>query len=549
MQNISLSREAFAAKITQLSAAWKALPPEEREAFEVMARTQQAGLDDLSARPLPTAGQAALELVANELPPAASMGSHDMPEQEPKQVSAWRNAAKKISSRRLARNREAYESHPVWLDKITQLGDANGALKAALIDLVSADGDIDSFLEKSLHKCLTTTDTADALAGDVKQCLPYLCKDSPTYSLVQRWQRVLHQHLQKASIKPGALLTFKARTKADLSITHYLLGVALQRPLLLTLLEVTLSSSEVRPLLEDGVPAVCTASEMFLALLKDRRDQDAPPGVQVDVRPCRASLEPKGGLRVTCRDQFYSFDLNQAPEPNPKPKMQATKLPFGLRPLKRQKRKKEDEVADIDDIDMNLEEDETADIDINLESESMAPAFDVVCENTALQEVEAEQQKADELRQEVAEAHRAQQHPSSGSTFFSKDLGVADAGFAATGRAICLSCKRPIAKGSIRFAFNHNRSRPHGWLHSDCVSRHVLETNTQQESVRRLLQLSGLGDKAIRDKVGELLAVIRREQGQRIRRDAASQLRSSRVVYALGVYISKLTLESVAIDC
>ena len=89
----------------------------------------------------------------------------------------WRNAAKKLSCRRLALNEADFEGHPLW-GKVTQLGDAKGALKAALIDVVTADSEVSAFLEETLHKPLTPTD-AEVPPDSARQCLPYLCQEDP----------------------------------------------------------------------------------------------------------------------------------------------------------------------------------------------------------------------------------------------------------------------------------------------------------------------------------------------------------------------------------
>ena len=102
MEGLSLTAEGYQQKVKELSQKWRAMSVEEKERFQIDANYRQSRLDTLAETPLPSQK-------------AQNAGACD-------QEDVWRNAAKKLSCRRLALNVKDFQSNSLW-DLTTQLGD------------------------------------------------------------------------------------------------------------------------------------------------------------------------------------------------------------------------------------------------------------------------------------------------------------------------------------------------------------------------------------------------------------------------------------------
>ena len=107
-------------KQKEASNLWRSMSREEREPYEIHAQAEQAKIDALANKPLPS---------KQEVTGAA--GAIDLSADDDDGAGVWRNAAKKISCRRLALNNDSFSSHPFW-SLPTQFGDSE---LAALVDL------------------------------------------------------------------------------------------------------------------------------------------------------------------------------------------------------------------------------------------------------------------------------------------------------------------------------------------------------------------------------------------------------------------------------
>ncbi|CAE7940402.1 unnamed protein product, partial [Symbiodinium necroappetens] len=228
----------------------------QKEPFVVKAAHQQALLDDLEKTPLDSAAATAAKAEDRE---AASASE-----------GAWKNACKKRSYRRLELNTQAFQKHELW-EIPTQLGDGLGALKASLIDIKSSDDDIFRSLTETMHKPLSVP---QADAGDLEeeeepqsqaQCCPELCMQHPLFGVVEEWRTRLRRQLEHRNIKSSALVTFTST--AFPNCLAYVLGVALKRPALRMLMNVSVTESEVKFELSHGAPIVETDRQVMLQLL------------------------------------------------------------------------------------------------------------------------------------------------------------------------------------------------------------------------------------------------------------------------------------------
>ena len=106
-QGQALSGDEWRSRIKDISKEWRSMSAEEKRPWEVEAQIQQSKLDRLASTPLMTAEE-------RSDPTAAAAADSEDP--------VWRNAAKKLSCRRLALNKASFNSHSVW-DLPTQFGD------------------------------------------------------------------------------------------------------------------------------------------------------------------------------------------------------------------------------------------------------------------------------------------------------------------------------------------------------------------------------------------------------------------------------------------
>lgn len=110
----SLSLPEFKEKVQELGSRWRGMTAKEREPFFLEAQVQQGNLDLLAETPLP---------------PSSEQPHVEDATPEPE---AWRNAKKKLSCRRLAVNKDLFNSHDLWTLP-TQFGDRSFSLHSATL--------------------------------------------------------------------------------------------------------------------------------------------------------------------------------------------------------------------------------------------------------------------------------------------------------------------------------------------------------------------------------------------------------------------------------
>lgn len=75
------------------------------------------------------------------------------------------------------------------------------------------------------------------------------------------------------------------------------------------------------------------------------------------------------------------------------------------------------------------------------------------------------------------------------SSFFSKTIGLADAGIAISNRSNCYYCKGKIQQGAIRFSWHHSTKRPSVWVHNECLRGLTDQENLHSQCKQRLQEL------------------------------------------------------------
>eukprot|EP00435_Cladocopium_sp_Y103_P032496 s25_g8.t1 len=433
------------------------MPEDEKAAFQIEADYQQSLLDDLAQTPLPLKA-----------------------ETDEKKQHVWRNGAKKLSARRLELNTEAFQQHPLW-SLPSQFADSFGAVKEAWIDVLSDDKDIAVNLGETLHQALDE------------------------------------------------------RPKGETDADAYLLGVMLKKPCMQILVEAAVIEeaangiSEIQLCSGTGIPNFRYPHEIFLGFCKGHLSSTLPDlTVKVEAWTCNAFFGEQRQVKIRSGMLISTFEVTVRKPVSRKPIN--VRMPFGLSiPKDKQVRKKQKVkkriakqkkgpqskfpmpgfgAAEFCDMEPgsgsdSLSEESGGEVEVEQEVEHVVPASSTVAqEELQLASLRREMEAADSIRDQAAERIQAGKIPQ--SSFFSKEIGLDSGSIAVTGRAVCLTCKKPITKGSVRFSWYYSKVRPHGWIHSFCLLQHAKQTDLEQKTAEKLQKMTrpkagqhDPGDKAV----------------------------------------------------
>lgn len=96
----------------------------------------------------------------------------------------------------------------------------------------------------------------------------------------------------------------------------------------------------------------------------------------------------------------------------------------------------------------------------------------------------------DQDRARIAETIKSNKEGSGPrGSYFSRTIGLDKGSLAPTGRAVCLHCKKPISKGSVRYHWYYSTVRPNAFLHGYCLRPQALQTNLQDATVKKLIEI------------------------------------------------------------
>ena len=385
-----------------------------------------------------------------------------------------------------------------------------------MIDIMSSDLEIGSFLDNTIHSRSEVAEDNDQTAEDPntpEQCYPFICRKDAAFEPMKVLVKNFAQLIKAKAVRSGDLLVFSCQDSLD---AVYFLGTMLKNPHLQMLVTASLSDSEAEFTLVDGCPEILTSHEVFLKYIRGCRD---PSSLKLEILVWRGQCFLDRGNHLKLNPSTQVCELHLSTTPLPAEKKPKVDLPLGLklpkRPRKAVNKKRQsakrthpDSFAEAEAMNLGSASDKECEggqdsesdnendiIDINKESETMvAPSDTVAAEEAEIKKVAREIEQADILRADVAEAISLNQLTQ--SAFFAKSLGLDEtgslAGLAATGRARCLHCKNLIIKGGPRFAWYYSRARPHGWLHAHCTVHHILgqkDASFVESSLKRLKDL------------------------------------------------------------
>lgn len=366
-------------------------------------------------------------------------------------------------------------------------------MRLSAIDVDTADESIQCFLDRCIHCTPGCTDPPPADFAD--QCVPYQCEQG-SQSTASKMARALYYKLVDQKAKPGTLVclceSFTSESYA------YLLGVTQQRPLMQTFVHVTFKGNgDIHFICVDDVPEVSTSHQIFNLIAA--RTNNTEFTVDVQMWSCGMKWVDGHSLIAHAEAIVADFCLDSASLQRRQP--EKVPMPFGLktnRPRKKALRKEKTKQGPRakKTLPVNLESesesqsDMESDIDLEAESNPIQPISDtMVMEAESAKEVAREIDATDEMKANLAEQFKAGELKPS-TSFFSKTLGLDDAGFAASSRSICLACKRNIGKGDVRFSWYHSTLKPHSWVHSHCVAQLVESTGLRDRAISRLTEIS-----------------------------------------------------------
>lgn len=303
----------------------------------------------------------------------------------------------------------------------------------------------------------------------------------------------------------------------------FLLGAVLERPSVHTLMAVAFESGEVQLQVENGGVFVIKSDRQLLLEFLELGGSTVK--IDVEVWRLQAFLSDTHRFYALPEERVCSFQLSSDMQPEPT-RARAAALPFGLqvpqrkrkpqrkivkanakvaRPAAKRVRRKADVIdleseSDKGDMDRQSVGGSSSDsagpdneIDVNRESERMAPVSATAhAQEQELAGLANEVHQMDTLREEVAQTIRTNKPVGAGGgkTFFAKELGLDDGSLAVSARAVCLCCKLPIPKGSVRFSWHNSTIRPPGWLHASCVIAYTEQTGLRAMTLQRLSEIS-----------------------------------------------------------
>lgn len=363
------------------------------------------------------------------------------------------------------------------------------------------------------------------------QCLPNQCEAQSLSHFLRKLVRSLNQSLSQRKLTAGCLLCFSQTARESYAC---ILGVVQKKPIVQTLLRVSFESNgDIVMMLEDGVPDVVTSHQ----LLRRMDLSGNKPSFNVQVWGYKMKFVD-GHMLIACADtmldEFEVTTTHKAKQPREK-----VKLPFNLKMIPRHKKQKkvkqttrkpilnkqacskkqpsnmESEKAECSNESSSSSTDSDAEasngnLDVNKEVNEIEPISEChAAEEKQAAEIALDVQKTDEKKEELVEQ---QQKKAPLKTFFSKHLGLDEAGLAASSRSVCLKCKEKIPKNTVRYSWHHSCLRPPGWVHSFCVYSFAESTGLQARAIEQLRiisqQASGSGTGEVQADATKLLELF-----------------------------------------
>lgn len=399
-----------------------------------------------------------------------------------------------------------------------------------------------AFLRSALHSALQPMGSQEPGVRYQKTCHEQhgmcqkvsFCQGSTSAtSFVKRFNRSLLDN----SVKVGSLILATAEQTGQ--SCFFFLGVCLQKPTAHVLVQAEMTRDGICRFSSDehGKMQILTSQKLFQRFLTDAGQPFRKVSMEVwkYFLAHRSSDSPCIHIETAECEQKFTVDLDVACEPRrrrvklrfglQKPKQKQTKTtvraqfrgktrqlklssaPEKPEPAQRVKASHKRKKPDIVQAESSSQSSQESDAE---SSESLIPRTNFEEQPNGLEQEEEDWNtipiSSQTKQEEFAAKKLDQEHESmkaealkqvrSKGTFFSKEIGLDDAGVAVSARSKCFFCGGLIPKDAPRFSFHHSTLRPSNWVHAECVVPLVLRERCVDQARRRLGELRSIFNQA-----------------------------------------------------
>ncbi|CAE7787156.1 HERC1 [Symbiodinium sp. CCMP2456] len=439
-----LPKAEYARREKQMSRQWKQMSTEDKSPYEVRAAFETERRDVWLSTALPI--------------------GNDRDQQAVHEIG--QRMVHKLAYDRLQINYKHLREHHSWKAGLG-LGDANGALRADLMETTMTDSEIAAALGPAFKHMsdeaweTTVPKLADCPGTCRSQC--GICQGSLVYSAVKALVRGFSRHVHNLGWKTGALLQFWAEggSPADADCVTAFLAMTVLRPsehVLVRASTVGNGRVAISLLPDSGLPDFVTSHELFESMLTSQTAGNARALRHKKV--CARQLDFDLDAFTPGQEAHSFLEVTVIKEHDrPRPAAQATEL-RAVVAHESSSESGSDGCASTGSSPSNVgSSGASAPVSDNSDSEDdIVAAPSTTVEETSREVpsilVEVQEQRELQWQQQGSAVERA-----SSSSFFATEIGFCEGDLAKTGRSKCRHCGDPIARGLPRFAYHYNRYR------------------------------------------------------------------------------------------
>eukprot|EP00438_Fugacium_kawagutii_P012659 Skav215614 [mRNA] locus=scaffold666:585055:598249:- [translate_table: standard] len=353
-----LPAQEFKSYLQELSAKWRLLPHDDRQAYVVQAEFEQACRDELAKRPYDSAAAASVARSSTSVEEDSkdAMGSVDTFSTARLQEICGELCRKKLSAKRLFLNKRDFESHTAWKAFGLGLQDSGGALRKDLILVDEPQEHIDSCLNNAIHKPSRPASVGDwAQQPDIHRqtCMSKFgcCRLSAHLDLAIKFAREFARSVSQRNIPSGGLIrltwALSAGSAAASSEKIFFNGMLCKKPLEHVVVQACqprvgfyqVALSAQGPLSLE-VPLFMTTHQLFQQVLADLDGQVDKFHVEILSYDVGAILGTFQQLEVHVTEVQQRFDLLSKPPRKTPATKSSIALPFGAKIVKPKRKKK-----------------------------------------------------------------------------------------------------------------------------------------------------------------------------------------------------------------
>lgn len=495
----TLSPAEWAQRVKEIAKEWNSMSEDEKYPFVKEANLQNNCRESLLQTPLETAAALKEANLPKEEHHSFIHGIRDRAE--------YHHFCEKVSLQRLELNEKLFQQAPEFSKFGLGLMDYFSSLKPEWVNLTKPYEVISDFFKSVFHAAPPSRYSRDGCpsAAHHTTCGKSTdghCKKDDHIDFAIKVTPRLVEYITTNKLEAGSLLQLQVGTASD----HFFLGPTVIKPP-----QVMLATAHEQESRENGdvcfklvSPAESVPDfKTSLHVLRELQAISGLPNEYIQIRKCLYTMSffdlTKLQVWVTARSEYEVLPV----EKQAKPKSCVPKfvLPFGLKQPKRPRRQRgnpkkkqkqgtskmpsesesENSGSDGHGTGMSSEAPSSSSpssastseaesgADADKDSGHHEPiAITTVAEQEAkeLDAASADHSKDAELRESL------RMDLTSYKSVFCHDVGIQDVEFAPArgGRlARCRQCEEQIARGSLRFVFQHHQLEPNGYVHKQCI--------------------------------------------------------------------------------